>query len=68
MAREGKIPVSTLKQRRRQKGTSGSCYGVEASLRDALKFGYIGPNLPAPLGRIWRSDGGGVWRLGLMAG
>jgi hypothetical protein len=62
LARRGGIPCSTPGQRRRHRGTSGSEYGVPPALREALRLGYLSPNLPAPIGLCWKVRGG-KWAL-----
>ena len=61
-AREGTIPVTTLKQRSRNKLSSGCEYVVPEGLRDLLVAGFTHPNLPAPAGLIWLTRVG-TWRL-----
>lgn len=58
----GGLPRSSLNQRRRNRLTSGSGYCVPGSLREALRWGYVHPNLQPPHGMVWRGLGG-VWRL-----
>lgn len=67
LARRGGIPCSTPEQRRRNGMTAGNEYGVPPALRDALRHGYLGPNLPAPIGFYWRA-GGGKWSLAPRGG
>ena len=62
MVTEGMLPRTTSEQRKRQKLSRGSEYGVPPNLKNALKWGYISPNLPAPTGMQWRARGG-RWSL-----
>ena len=62
MVAAGTLHPTTPEQRQRNRGTAGSEYGVPAGLGDALKYGYIGPNLPPPAGLTWRHSGG-QWKL-----
>lgn len=63
----GAVPCSTLEQRRRNALTSSSSYGVPTGLRDALKFGYLSPNLAPPEGFCWKGRGG-QWALAPRGG
>ena len=57
--RSGGVPQSTPEQRERNRGTSGSRYTVpKGPLQEALDWGYIGPNLPPPVGLRWVGHGG----------
>ena len=67
MADNGLLSPTTLQQRRRNRGTSGSEYGVPPDLAEALRFGFISPNLPPPAGLIWRHRGG-QWILAPRGG
>ena len=67
LALAGKVPVTSLQQRERNKGTSKSTYGVPPAFTAALKHGYLSPNLPAPLGMRWRCHAG-TWRLSPLGG
>ena len=48
--------------RKRQKLSRGSEHSVPPNLKNALKWGYISPNLLAPTGMQWRARGG-RWSL-----
>ena len=50
LASTGKIPVTTPQQRSRNRVTSNSSYEVPKEFEEALKAGYIHPNLPPPEG------------------
>jgi hypothetical protein len=63
----GSIPVSTVAMRLRSRGTSASEYGVPTGLAQARDYGYIGPNLPPPLGMVWKCRGG-KWSLAPRGG
>ena len=63
----GIIAPTTLEQRRRNKGTVNSLYGVPPEFAEARRYGYISPNLPAPKGLIWRARGG-EWTLAPRGG
>ena len=54
MMEEGILFSTTMEQRRRNRPTSGTQYGVPHGLREALDHGYIHPNLPPPPGLEWR--------------
>ena len=56
LAAQGIIPVTTMAQRQRARGTSGSTYGVPKFLSEAFTYGYISPNLPAPKNFVWRCE------------
>ena len=62
MANEGSIPITSLQQRQRNRGTAGSSYGIPPGLTAALAHGYISPNLPPPAGLVW-GHRGGAWVL-----
>ena len=62
LASQGLIPFTSSQQRLRNRRTRGSTYGVPADLSDALRFGYISPNLPPPSGMQWRHRSG-AWVL-----
>ena len=55
---DGTIPKTTLDQRRRNRRTSGSCYGVPQFLKAALEHGYIHPNIEDPAGFSWKHKEG----------
>jgi hypothetical protein len=61
------IPRSTLKMRLRSRLTSGSEYGVAAELQEALRLGYLHPDLGAPQGLFWKCRAG-RWSLVPRAG
>eukprot|EP00969_Alexandrium_andersonii_P217041 9586338-Alexandrium_andersonii.AAC.1 len=63
LASQNVIPRTTLAQRRLNKATSGSSYGVPAAFADANRYGYIHPNLPPPDGYQWKCRPGSVWML-----
>ena len=63
----GIITPTTLEQRRRNKGTANSLYGVPPEFAEARRYGYVSPNLPAPKGLIWRARGG-QWTLAPRGG
>ena len=67
MASRGEIPITSLQQRVRNKRTSGSSYGVPEGLADAIRHGYISPNLAPPKGLVWRHRGGS-WVLAPRGG
>jgi hypothetical protein len=62
LAQQDGIPITTQAQRRRAGMKRGSRYGVPETLKDAFQYGYIHPNLPPPLGLLWRASSG-AWRL-----
>ena len=64
---EGKIPPTDSATRARQKLTGGESYRYPPELKEAVLYGYIGPNLPPPTGAIWKRDGQG-WFLGMQGG
>ena len=68
LANRGALPITTTQQRERQRFTSGSEYGVPHFYADARRWGYIGPNLPAPEGYIWRCGGHCQWVLCVRGG
>jgi hypothetical protein len=60
---DGAIAGTTAAQRRKQR-KAGSKYAVPPILKDALAYGYIGPNLADPKNFKWVSrDGGSSWSL-----
>ena len=59
---EGRIPVSSLAQRERQRIVSNTRYEIPAPLAPALRHGYISPNLPPPRGMVWVCRAA-TWRL-----
>ena len=64
----GGVPKSTPQQRKRQRGTGGSQYVVpQGPLVEALEWGYISPNLPAPAGLRWVGQGN-KWALCVHGG
>eukprot|EP00971_Amphidinium_carterae_P335581 6471521-Amphidinium_carterae.1 len=67
LAAEGRIPKTTLAQRKRSCRSSGCTYGVPKQLACALEHSYIHPNFPAPLGYIWRAQQG-TWKLEMRGG
>lgn len=65
---DGAIAGTTVAQRWRQR-RAGSKYAVPPILKDALAYGYIGPNLPNPKNFKWVSrDGGLSWSLAPRGG
>lgn len=68
LASVGAIPVSTTKQRSRNKKTPHTTYGVPPWLSDAIRYHYIHPNLPAPKGCVWRFSSGNSWILCVKGG
>ena len=54
LARDGQLPVTSPSQRSRNVPTKNTAYKTPACWTDAFRSGYIHPNLPAPLGWIWR--------------
>ena len=68
LAARGAIPTSTPEQRKRSGGRRpGSEYRVPDALKEALHWGYIGPDLPAPGGFVWRGKAG-RWQLAPRGG
>lgn len=67
LAASGGIPITTPAQRKRNKLTPGTEYGVPAELREALFQGYLHPNLPPPRGFRWAYQGG-KWFLRIHGG
>ncbi len=63
----GGIPFTTVAQRERNQGTAGSTYGAPPEFADAVRFGYLSPNLPAPSGFRWKARGG-TWTLAPLGG
>lgn len=57
LARRGALPRTTVEQRLRQRMVKGTDYGVPAMYRNALRHGYLNPNLPAPSCYMWRCWG-----------
>ena len=53
MMESGQLPRTTEAQRTRNKVTPGTLYGVPSGLCEALRFGFISPNLPPPSGLAW---------------
>ena len=66
MARSGLLSVTTRKQRDRQK-KNGKYRVPPGNLDQALLYNYIGPNLPAPTGYVWRCKGT-TWCLFMRGG
>lgn len=65
LAADGHIPITSTEQRRRHGRLHGSI--VPEALREAVRLGYLHPNLPAPQGMQWECRGG-VWGLALRGG
>ena len=65
--RAGRLPQTSAEQRNRQRLTHGTRYSVPATLKEALRHGFINPNLPPPPGMVWRRQTGG-FRLCLQGG
>ena len=63
----GGVPKTTAERRLRYKPTSGTVYGVPGELKEALKYSYIHPDLPAPRGFRWVRLPGG-FRLAPLGG
>lgn len=57
------LPRTTPEQRRRNRPKPKVEYKVPQHLYEALKWGYIAPNLPPPAGFVWRACPGGAYRL-----
>ena len=57
MMAEGSLPRTTQAQRARNRRTKGTEYGVPPALIEALQWGFISPNLPAPRGMVWVASG-----------
>jgi len=55
MMEAGALPVTSVEQRRRNRLTRGSNYGVPDFYKAALKAGYLRPNLQAPRGYRWKA-------------
>ncbi len=53
------IPRTTQQMRSKQKLTAGESYKVPDTLREALHWGYINPNLPKVPGFDWKRRGMG---------
>ena len=49
----GQLPRTTETQRSRQRLTHGTRYRVPGALKEALRLGFINPNLPPPQGLVW---------------
>ena len=62
MMQQGKLPTTTSEQRQRQKLFSGTRYRVPSGLKEALRHGFVNPNLPPPTGLVWRKIANG-WCL-----
>ena len=62
LALGGFIPVTTLEQRMKARGTHNSTYGTPPVWTLAFRYGYIIPNLPYPEGWKWEGKGG-TWKL-----
>ena len=54
---QGSIPSTSVDQRRRNRRTQGTRYGVPKPLQEALEYSYIHPNLQPPLGFEWKMVG-----------
>ena len=54
MWESGELSVTSPEQRRRNGRLPGISYGTPTRYTELLKWGYIGPNLPAPSGYYWR--------------
>ena len=67
LAQLGALPIATLEQRRRNKGTAGSTYGVPRFFAAARQHGYLSPNFEAPSGYRWVSRSG-AWTLTVKGG
>lgn len=67
LAQLGALPVTTLEQRLRNKGTAGSTYGVPQFFAAARRYGYLSPNFEAPSGYRWVNRSG-AWILTIKAG
>ena len=68
LAASGAVPITTQKQRSRNKKTPGTTYGVPPWLSDAVKYNYVHPNLPPPRGCVWRFSSGNTWTLCFKGG
>ena len=68
LAAAGAIPITTLKQRSRNKKTPGTTYGVPPWLSDAIRYNYVHPNLHPPRGCVWRFSSGNTWTLCFKGG
>ncbi len=67
LVKTGQICRTTLSQRMKCKLTSGSEYGVSSILKEALKYGYIHPDLAPPRGLLWKCRAGS-WFLAPRGG
>ena len=67
VGKEPKARQKTVVPRARTKKKAGSTYGVDPRLREALDFGDLSPNLPAPRGFDWEARSG-VWSLAPKGG
>ena len=68
LAAQGAVPMTTPEQRELSGGMrAGSEYRVPDSLLEALRWGYVGPDLPAPQGFLWRGRAG-KWQLAPRGG
>jgi hypothetical protein len=70
MFQAGGIWPTTPQQRLKQRSSrAGSSYACPPAFAEALKFGYVGPNLPDPPGYKWKSrDSGLSWGLAPQGG
>ena len=57
MIAAGQLPRTTKAQRRRNKRTNNTEYGVPQGLSEALQWGFVHPNLPPPRGMQWVASG-----------
>ena len=67
MARKGALPSTSPGQRARQKLVPGTTYGVPPMYREALRFGYLNPNLTCPDCYVWRCQAN-TWLLSMKGG
>merc|ERR1712008_40482 len=69
LAKDGRLPISTLSQRRLCMESIGNIsMGVPEVLAAARDYGYVHPYLPPPLGLQWRCVRPNYWKLGLVGG
>ena len=57
LIQSGALPRVSKQQRKRNRLTGGTSYGVPPDLREALHWGFVHPNLPAPRGMRWVASG-----------
>ena len=62
------IPVTSLEQRKRNHRVPNTDYGVPQWLAEALRYGYVGPNLRAPAGYVWKATTANEWQLHVKGG